>query len=59
MEIKTDCKYYRGPVGKEVHARCVGLKKLYCSTETCAFYKPKKVVAKVENKGNNVEGLWV
>ena len=54
MEIKTDCKYYRGPVGKEVHARCVGLKKLYCSTETCAFYKPKKVVAKVENKGNNV-----
>lgn len=54
MEIKTDCKYYRGPAGKEVHARCIGLKKLYCKQETCTFYKQKKEGEKIENEGDDL-----
>lgn len=38
-EVKTDCFGYKNKNGRQ---DCTALRKLYCKTEKCPFYKKKR-----------------
>lgn len=41
MSVKKDCIMYDVKFGHSNKGMCRGLKKLYCDTEECGFYKPE------------------